>query len=99
MNTTETLKELKELKTKLDNVKELLDLEGQRLMDVQKYILIIDENEDILDDENRQQHYENIIMFNAELELYEDAVKRYNDTVNKYNTRVEFQKFLDSFTV
>ena len=82
MNTTETLKELK---TKLDNVKELLDLEGQRLMEIQKYILI-------LDDETRQQHYENIIMFNAGLELY-------NETVNEYNRRVEFQKFLDSFTV
>lgn len=95
MNTTEMLKELK---TELNNVKELLDLEGQRLMEVQKYILIIDENEDILDDENRQQHYENITMFNAELELYKGAVNKYNDTVNEYNRRVEFQKFLDSFT-
>ena len=65
-------------------------------MDVQKYILVISENEDILDDETKQQHYENIIMFNAELELYEDAVKRYNDTVNRYNSRVEVQEFLDS---
>ena len=94
MNTTETLKELK---TKLDNVKELLDLEGKRLMDVQKYILIIGENEDILDDETKQQHYENNTMFNAELELYKDAVNKYNETVNEYNRRVEFQKFLDSF--
>ena len=93
MNTTETLKDLK---TKLENVKELLDFEGQRLMDVQKHILIIAENEDILDYETKQQHYENIIMFNAELELYEDAVKRYNDTVNKYNRSVEVQEFLDS---
>ena len=94
MNTTETLKELK---TKLDNVKELLDLEGKRLMDVQKHILIIDNNKDILDDETRQQHYENIIMFNAELELYKDAVNKYNETVNEYNHRVEFQKFLDRY--
>ena len=94
MNTTETLKELK---TKLDNVKELLDLEGKRLMDVQKHILIIDNNKDILDDETRQQHYENIIMFNAELELYKDAVNKYNETVNEYNHKVEFQKFLDRY--
>ena len=96
MNTKETLKELE---TKLENVKELLDFEGQRLMNVQKDILIIAENEDILDDETKQKHYENIIMFNAELELYEDAVKRYNDTVNMYNRRVEVQEFLDSLTV
>ena len=94
MNTTETLKELK---TKLDNVKELLDLEGKRLMDVQKHILIIDNNKDILDDETRQQHYENIIMFNAELELYKDTVNKYNETVNEYNHKVEFQKFLDRY--
>lgn len=66
-------------------------------MDVQKHILIIDNNKDILDDETRQQHYENIIMFNAELELYKDAVNKYNETVNEYNHKVEFQKFLDRY--
>ena len=55
-----------------------------------KYILIIAENEDILDDETKQQHYENIIMFNAELELYEDAVKRYNDTEHSKKHRNKY---------
>ena len=39
MNTTETLKELE---TKLDNVKELLDLEGRRLMEIHTYILRVE---------------------------------------------------------
>ena len=91
-----TIEKLKELKTKIDNVKELLDLEVQRLMEVQKYILIIDENEDILDDETRQQNYENIIMIDAELDSYKDVVNKYNDTVNRYNRSVEVQEFLDS---
>lgn len=94
MNTKERLTEIK---TKLENLKRLLELENKRLMDLRAQILVVSENEDILDEDSKQEHYNNIVMFNAWVDAYDNAVNRYNWYVELYNTSVDIQEIIDRY--
>ena len=63
-------------------------MENRRLIDLYEEIIFVSMKEDILDEDTKQEHYKNIVMFNAAVDM---SVDRYNNYINMYEAlRVQF---------
>ena len=92
MNTTETLKELKE---KLNSLEEMLKSEHERLAAVLGMIEIVENNKHMLDEEGKQIHLNNIEMYNAQVDLHRMQSIEYIEVSKEYNRCVAIQEILD----
>ena len=92
-------KQIKHIKEKLKIITRSLELEKQHLIEMRENILSVSENEDILDEDAKKEHYNEIELFKAWVDDYNIIVTRHNKDIKKYHVSVDIQETIDGSKV